>query len=327
VSREREELLWIQDLVVSFGGVPAVRGVTMSVHAGEMLAVVGESGSGKSVTALAAMGLLPKGVASIDHGSVLLRGVGHGDGSANLLAMSNSAVRSIRGKDIAMIFQEPMTSLNPVMTIGAQVIEALRLHSKVSSSEAKQRAAALLGEVGIERPLERMKQYPHEFSGGMRQRVMIAMALVCSPRVLLADEPTTALDATVQKQVLDLIHDLKQSRGLGVMLITHDLGVVSNYADSVCVMYSGRVVEHGPASAVLGRPMHPYTRALLKCRPELTSRVSRLVTVGDILADDREWAAVGSESFGVPWWPGRDSRGVEPRFIPVGADSHAVLVV
>jgi len=187
----------------------------------------------------------------------------------------------IRGGGVAMIFQEPMTSLNPVYTIGEQIIEAIRQHHRVLRRAAKEMASAALREVGIDDPHVRLHAYPHQFSGGMRQRVMIAMALACNPRILLADEPTTALDVTIASQILDLLQRLQRSRGLSIMLITHDLGIVAQRADDVCVMYRGRIVEAGTVKEVLARPMHPYTRALLECRPRVGQRAERLVTIGD----------------------------------------------
>lgn len=255
-----------------------VDGVTFDLIPGRVLAIVGESGSGKSMTALCLPGLLPP-TARVDAGEVWLR---RADGTrADLLHLTEPEFRRVRGGEIAMIFQEPMTSLNPVMTIGEQLVEAVQLHARVSTREARDRSAAALGEVGVRDPRARLTDYPHQFSGGMRQRAMIAMALVCNPRVLIADEPTTALDVTVQAQVLDLLCRLRDDRGLAILLITHDLRLVAKRADQVCVMRGGTVVEHGPRDEVLSSPRHGYTRALLACVPQIGARRERLVTVED----------------------------------------------
>jgi len=273
-------LLEVRDLAVSFAGengrrVRAVNGVSLSLHAGRTLAIVGESGSGKSVTALSILRLLPPPPqAIVERGEVIFEG-------RDLLKLPARDMLRIRGGGVAMIFQEPMTSLNPVYTIGEQIIEAIRQHHRVLRRAAKEMASAALREVGIDDPHVRLHAYPHQFSGGMRQRVMIAMALACNPRILLADEPTTALDVTIAAQILDLLQRLQRSRGLSIMLITHDLGIVAQRADDVCVMYRGRIVEAGTVKEVLARPMHPYTRALLECRPRVGQRAERLVTIGD----------------------------------------------
>ncbi|CAG0956493.1 Oligopeptide transport ATP-binding protein OppD [Phycisphaerales bacterium] len=321
-------LLTIHDLAVSFanpGGarIQAVDGVSLSLHARRTLAVVGESGSGKSVTALAAMGLLPPS-ARIDGGSILLHARDAAADSTpptEIVGLPLSRLRQIRGRDIAMIFQEPMTSLNPVFTIGEQLTETIQLHRRASAKEARTLAAESLREVGIDDPARRLDQYPHEFSGGMRQRVMIAMALIGKPRILLADEPTTALDVTIQAQVLDLLAGLKDSRGLAIMLITHDLGLVQRRADTVAVMYAGRVVELAPAADLFARPMHPYTRCLLKCRPHAGSFGQRLATVRELMDDPREFQPIDGR---VAWWPHREQR-AEVSMHPV-AESHTVAV-
>jgi ABC-type dipeptide/oligopeptide/nickel transport system ATPase component len=271
-------LLEVRDLAVSFASefgprTRAVDGVSLTLHKGRTLAVVGESGSGKSVTALSILRLLPPPPqAMIERGSIVFDG-------RDLLKLPSSEMLRVRGAGIAMIFQEPMTSLNPVFTIGEQIIEAIRRHHRVLRRAAKEMAGAALREVGIEDPSARMRAYPHQFSGGMRQRVMIAMALACNPRVLLADEPTTALDVTIAAQILDLLRRLQQSRGLSIMLITHDLGIVAQRADDVCVMHRGVAVESGSVAEVLRNPQHPYTRALLECRPRVGQRVDRLRTI------------------------------------------------
>jgi peptide/nickel transport system ATP-binding protein len=261
---EGEPVLEIRDLRVTFptesGVVQAVRGVDVTVGAGEMLGVVGESGSGKSVTFLAAMGLLPKS-AKVE-GSVKVHG-------QELVGMSNSLMRRQRGKRISMIFQDPLSALNPTHKIGHQVSEMLRSHSEISKSAAWERSIELLDIVGIPQPRTRASQYPHEFSGGMRQRVMIAIAIANDPEVLIADEPTTALDVTVQAQILDVIQDIQHKFRAGVVFITHDLGVVARIADRVQVMYAGRTVERGDVESIFRNPTHPYTRGLLASLPAL----------------------------------------------------------
>jgi len=289
----------------------------MSVFAGQTLAVVGESGCGKSVTALATLGLLSKH-AKVDEGSIRFARSHASDAAATeLLTLDERALRKIRGAEISMIFQEPMTCLNPVYKVGEQVIEALELHSPtpLSRGEARQRAIDSMQAVGIQEPAKRIDQYPHQFSGGMRQRIMIAMALACKPKLLLADEPTTALDVTVQAQVLELLSELKRTTGLGIMLITHDLGVVAQHADVVCVMYAGRVVEYARARELFRNPMHPYTRALLACAPRLGERKDRLATVLELVDEPSliahvrhvaESSPIGSVAAAAselkPWW-------------------------
>jgi oligopeptide/dipeptide ABC transporter ATP-binding protein len=268
-----EPLLAIQDLRVQFstrrGTVYAVNGVSFEVAPGDTLAVVGESGCGKSVTALAALGLLARN-GRVVGGSVRFEG-------RDLLRLSDRAMRSIRGKDVAMIFQDPMTSLNPVLTVGRQIREALETHLDVNRKEATDRAAELLDRVGIPSPKVRLRDYPHQFSGGMRQRAMIAMALACEPKVVIADEPTTALDVTIQAQILDLLRALVSERGTALILITHDLGVVAGMCERVNVMYGGIFVETGSAKQLFGRPRHPYTLGLLQSVPRLdAARSARL---------------------------------------------------
>ena len=249
------------DFPVKRGIVHAVEDVSFDVDAGEILAIVGESGSGKSVTSLSIMGLLgePGHVAS---GEVKFEG-------KDLVGLSEKDYRQLRGNDMAMIFQEPMTSLNPVYRIGNQIVEAIRTHEKVGKKEARERAIDLLRKVGIPSPEKRIDDYPHQMSGGMRQRVMIAMALSCNPKLLIADEPTTALDVTIQAQILDLLRRLRDDTGMAVLLITHDLGVVSETADRVVVMYCGQVVEEAEVRTLFDHPMHPYTLGLLKSIPRL----------------------------------------------------------
>ena len=259
-------LLEIDDLKVTFntryGQVTALDGVSLKVNAGETLGVVGESGCGKSITALATMGLIPMPPGRIAGGEIRLAG-------ENLVGVSDARMRSLRGAEIAMIFQEPMTSLNPVFTVGDQIAEAIMLHQRVSADKAFKDAVALLDRVGIPSPDVRALDYPHQLSGGMRQRVMIAMAVSCRPKVLIADEPTTALDVTVQAQIFDLLNEIQRDFGAAIVLITHDMGAISEMADRVAVMYAGRVIEEARADDVLDHPQHPYTRGLISCIPNI----------------------------------------------------------
>ncbi len=259
-------LLSVDDLRVHFhtdsGVVRAVDGVSWSVERGQTLGIVGESGSGKSVSALAVMGLVPVPPGRFESGRILFEG-------RNLLEVGDKELRGIRGKEISMIFQDPLTSLNPVFKVGHQIAEVVQAHDKVGRLVARRRAVDLLGEVGIPNPRQRAQEYPHQFSGGMRQRAMIAMALALDPVVLLADEPTTALDVTVQAQIMELLAALQQSRGTAIVLITHDLGLVAGHADRVVVMYAGKVAEVGTVDDVFYRPRHPYTLGLLQSVPRL----------------------------------------------------------
>jgi peptide/nickel transport system ATP-binding protein len=263
-----EPLLAVEGLRTYFdlrhGTVKAVDGISFTLAPRETLAIVGESGCGKSITALSLMRLVPDPPGRIVAGSVRLAG-------DDLLALDEEAMRSARGKDIAMIFQEPMTSLNPVLTIGSQVAEAILLHEKVNRQQAWDKAVDMLRLARIPEPEQRAHEYPHQLSGGMRQRVMIAMALACNPKVLIADEPTTALDVTIQAQILDIILDLQRKLGTAVILITHDLGVVAETAQRVIVMYAGRKVEEAPVEELFGRPQHPYTHGLMGSIPRLPS--------------------------------------------------------
>jgi oligopeptide/dipeptide ABC transporter ATP-binding protein len=265
-------LLEIKDLETRFFTqgrvIRAVDRVSYGIDEGETLAVVGESGCGKSVTALSVMGLIPWPPGRIIGGQVLFRG-------KDLLRMDPESVRQIRGKEISMVFQEPMTSLNPVLTIGRQLTETVESHMNMTREEASARAVEVLTQVGISDPERRLEQYPHMFSGGMRQRVMIAMALICKPRLILADEPTTALDVTIQAQILALMKDLSKQYGAAMILITHNLGVVARYADRVNVMYAGRIVEQSTAREIYGNPKHPYTLGLLNSVPRLDETVKR----------------------------------------------------
>ncbi len=272
-------LLEVNNLQTHFptraGLVRAVDGVSFYLDRGELLGLVGESGCGKSITALSIMRLIaPPG--KIVGGEISFDG-------RNLLKLSDREMRAIRGDDIAMIFQDPMTSLNPVFTVGEQIAEALRLHRKLSRKAAREAAIEAMREVSIPDPARRIKDYPHQLSGGMRQRVMIAMALACDPKLLIADEPTTALDVTIQAQILELLNELRKNRELAVLLITHDLGVVAEVADRVAVMYTGRIVEESPVEELFARPRHPYTEGLLRSVPKLSSasaaKAERLETI------------------------------------------------
>ncbi len=274
-----KEVLQIQDLKVSFGSQEVVHGVSFSVNAGETLALVGESGSGKSVTCLSIMRLLDASYS----GQIAL--LGARGGAAQVLQMSEKALRRIRGRSVSMVFQEPMTSLNPVYTCGYQVAEVMRIHEGISRKAAKARCVELFREVQLPRPEAMLGAYPHQISGGQKQRVMIAMALACGPELLIADEPTTALDLTVQKHLLDLFYRLQQERGMAILFVTHDLGVVRQIAHRVAVMYQGNLVEQGSADQVLQSPKHPYTKGLLACRPAPGRRSLRLPTVKDALSN------------------------------------------
>ena len=262
-------LLEIDNLRVTFdtrhGMVTALDSVSLHLNAGETLGVVGESGCGKSITALSVMGLIPQPPGRIAAGSIRLNG-------EDLVGAEPARLRSLRGSDVAMIFQEPMTSLNPVLRCGDQIAEAIMLHQNVDSARASRLAVELLDRVGIPAPAQRARDYPHQLSGGMRQRVMIAMAVSCRPKVLVADEPTTALDVTVQAQIFDLLNEIQRDVGAAILLITHDMGAISEMADRVAVMYAGRVVEQGKADDVLDHAEHPYTRGLIDCIPALGRR-------------------------------------------------------
>jgi oligopeptide/dipeptide ABC transporter ATP-binding protein len=282
-------LLSVRDLRVGFesdaGVVIAVDGVSFDLSKGETLAIVGESGCGKTVTAHALLRLLPAPVARVLGGRVSFDGV-------DLLGLDDACMRSIRGRRIAMVFQEPMTALNPVFTVGEQVAEGLRIHERLGRKEAMARAIEMMGRVGIPAPAERARAYPHQLSGGLRQRVMIAMALACRPDVLIADEPTTALDVTLQMQILHLLRHLQQELGLALLLITHDLGVVAEVADRVLVLYAGEVVESAPVRALFASPRHPYTAGLLASIPQATGeRTARLPAIAGMVPSPRDWPA------------------------------------
>lgn len=270
------KVLEVNDLHVSFqtygGTVKAVRGVTFDLRKGETLAIVGESGCGKSVTSQSIMRLIPEPPGSIDSGTILFKG-------KDLTKLKEKDLRKIRGADISMIFQDPMTALNPTLTIGDQIMEGIMQHESMSKSEAKKKALEMMNLVGIPSPESRLKQYPHQFSGGMRQRIVIAMALVCEPEVLIADEPTTALDVTIQAQILDLFRDIQKKTGVSIILITHDLGVVAQVADRVAVMYAGKVVEAGSRREIFYQPQHPYTKGLLRSIPRLDIEGEELIPI------------------------------------------------
>ncbi|MGI9415412.1 MAG: ABC transporter ATP-binding protein [Hyphomicrobiales bacterium] len=278
-------LLSIKDLSVSFsiesGPVSIVEHVGFDMEAGEVVGLVGESGCGKSVTAMSIMRLLPQGVSRIDGGEVVFEGKG-------LLDLDEAGMCAIRGDRIGMIFQEPMTSLNPTYTVGFQLTEALHLHRETSRAEARKLAVEMLHLVGVSAPERRMDQYPHELSGGLRQRVMIAMALICRPSLLIADEPTTALDVTIQAQILDLLLRLKQDMGMAILMITHDLGVVAEFCERVMVMYAGRIVEQADVAELFETPRHPYTRGLMDAMPRLNGGKGKLPTIPGMVPSPSE---------------------------------------
>lgn len=272
-----DKLLEVKDLHVSFytygGEVQAIRGVDFHVNKGETLAIVGESGSGKSVTAQAIMGLIPSPPGKIKKGEILFE-------NKNLAHFSEKQMQQIRGSEISMIFQDPMTSLNPTMKVGRQITEGLMKHQGLNKQEARNKAIEMLKLVNIPNAEERIDQYPHQFSGGMRQRVMIAMALACNPKLLIADEPTTALDVTIQAQIIELMKELQKKIGTSIIIITHDLGIVAEIADRVAVMYAGKIVEYGTLDELFYQPQHPYTWGLLKSVPRLDSdRSQKLIPI------------------------------------------------
>jgi ABC-type dipeptide/oligopeptide/nickel transport system ATPase component len=274
-------LLAFEDLHVTFVGkdksVTAVRGLTFAIEPGEVVALVGESGSGKSVSSMSVLRLLREPPATYPQGRILFNG-------EDVMRMDPKRLRHLRGGEVGIVFQEPMTALNPTWTVGDQVGESLALHTTLNAAQRRDRIVELFTQVGIPKPAERLKAYPHELSGGLRQRVCIAMALACGPKLLIADEPTTALDVTIQAQILDLLKRLQRELGMAVLFITHDLGVVAELADRVVVMRHGAQVESGAVADLFANPQHPYTRALLACRPRLGERRERLPTVEDILA-------------------------------------------
>ncbi|MGI6694430.1 MAG: ABC transporter ATP-binding protein [Limnochordia bacterium] len=288
---DQDVLLGIRDLHTYFstdeGLVKAVNGVSFNIRQESVFGVVGESGCGKSITAMSVLQLLPKPHGRIHSGNIFFR---RGDGSVVDLAQQDptgSLMRSIRGNEIAMIFQEPMTSLNPVYTVGQQIVEAITLHQKVTEKQAWEMAEDMLAKVGIPIPGQRVREYPYQMSGGMRQRVMIAMALSCNPTLLIADEPTTALDVTIQAQILELMRRLQEEYKMSIMMITHNLGVVSRMCDEVVVMYLGKIVEHADVRTLFHNPAHPYTQGLLNSIPKLGGRRSRLEPIKGVVPDPR----------------------------------------
>ena len=309
-------VLDVRDLRISFPESDGRRfrpvdGVSFSLDKGETLALVGESGCGKSLTSLALLRLIPP-PGRIDPGSAIRLG------ETDVLTLEGEALRQIRGRRIGMIFQDPMTSLNPVFTAGDQIAEAVRAHLRVSKAEARERARSLLQEVGIPDPAERLDAYPHQLSGGMRQRVMIAIALAAEPEILVADEPTTALDVTVQAQILEVLDELRRRRGMAVLLITHDLGIVAGRADRVAVMYAGQIVEEATTAALFAQPSHPYTQGLFASVPRITGPVQRLTPIGGTVPPPTAWPA------GCRFRPrcpqAFEKSELPPELLPVGAD-------
>jgi peptide/nickel transport system ATP-binding protein len=317
---EKAPILRIKDLKVSFQTgkklVPAVDGISFELKDGEILGIVGESGSGKSVTSLATMGLIPSPPGKIENGEIIFEG-------KDLKNLSEKEWRKIRGNQISMIFQEPMTSLNPLFTIGNQLMEAIRLHTNLSKREAIVRSIELLKLVGIPRAEGILKEHPHQLSGGMRQRVMIAMAMACNPKVLIADEPTTALDVTIQAQILALMKDLNKKTNTTIILITHDLGVVAEICERVIVMYAGQIVEQGDVRTILKNPQHPYTMGLLKSVPDLRGKKERLYSIpGTVptpgtIQEGCRFAARCTEAFG-------QCREETPELYKMEKDGHEV---
>lgn len=294
MSETSEPLLEIRDLRTYFhtddGVARAVDGVNYAIGAGETLGVVGESGCGKSVTAMSILQLIPQPPGKIVGGEIIFKG-------KNLLDFGEAEMRKIRGNEISVIFQEPMTSLNPVFQVGDQIGEALRLHQGLSASEARKKTIDLLGLVGIPSPGTRVDEYPHQLSGGMKQRVMIAMALACGPSLLIADEPTTALDVTIQAQILELLRKLQEQEGMAILLITHDLGVVAENADYVVVMYAGKIVEYAPVDQLFDDPKHPYTIGLFRSLPRLGEKLDRLEVIDGNVPNPLEFPS------GCKFWP------------------------
>lgn len=283
MNSSQDILLKIENLAIEFktddGTVKAVKNISFNIPKGKTVGLVGESGSGKSVTSLAIMRLIPNPPGKITQGSIFFEG-------KDLLKISEAEMRQVRGNKISMIFQEPMTSLNPVFTVGDQIAETLILHQGLDKKQALAKSLELMDQVGIPNPKERIQSYPHELSGGQRQRIMIAMAIACEPDLLIADEPTTALDVTIQKQILDLLADLQKKYKMSVLFITHDLGVIADIADEVVVMYRGDIVENESSNKLFTHPQHPYTKGLLACRPSLDRNPLRLPTVSDFMTDD-----------------------------------------
>lgn len=316
-----DSLLEVKDLSVAFrtraGVAPAVDGVALRVNAGRTLGVVGESGSGKSVTALSILRLLPPQAQIAHESRITLDG-------RDLLGLEDEALRAVRGNEIGMIFQEPMTSLNPVLTVGSQICETLWAHGCESRATARTRAVELLEMVGIPEARRRVDDYPHEMSGGMRQRVMIAIAMACDPRLLIADEPTTALDVTIQAQILDVMRGLLQQTRMALLLITHDFGVIADLADDVAVMYAGRIVEAGPVRDVMSAPQHPYTEALLRSIPTIGMRKSRrLDPIPGSVPGPHDWPAGCRFAPRCGYAHGRCRVDPPPPLFPVGRSAAA----
>lgn len=290
-------LLEVKNLTTTFrtdnGIVTAVDNLSFTLHKGQTIGIVGESGSGKSVTSLSIMQLLAKGIGKISAGEIIFHGT---DGTINLAQLTEEEMRTHRGNDLAMIFQEPMTSLNPVMTCGNQIIETLQLHKKITYKEARQQTLDLFKQVQLPRPDYMLDAYPHQLSGGQKQRVMIAMAMSCNPSVLIADEPTTALDVTIQKSILELMQHLQQVHNMGILFITHDLGVIAELADTIIVMYKGKIVEQGHVLDIFSNPQHPYTKSLLACRPPLNKKLHWLPTVTDFMTIDAKGVITEKET-------------------------------
>ena len=300
----------IRDLRVSFGNTEILRGVSLSVQPGETLGIVGESGCGKSMTGLAAMRLLPPG-GKIASGSISL-------GDKDLTSLSESQMRKVRGGDIAMIFQDPFTSLNPMMRIGNQIAEAIALHQSLTKEATRKKVLEMLRAVGVPSPESAAMKFPHQLSGGQRQRVMIAIAFSCHPKVLIADEPTTALDVTLQAQILALLKELQQREGTAVLLISHDIGVIGSVSDRICVFYAGKVIEEGPRDRVLQQPKHPYTRGLLASLPGDAERLA------SIPGQPPDFATLGSEcSFAARCAYRFEKCDTEPGLRPLGGDHRA----
>lgn len=285
-----DNILEVKNLVTEFRNedtvTQAVKGINFDLRKGEVLGIVGESGSGKSVTSLSILGLVPDPPGRVAEGEINFRSPTMGE--VDLTKVSNKQLRAVRGNEISMIFQEPMTSLNPVFTCGEQVMEAILEHEKISKKEARERTIDLFNQVRLPRPESIFKSYPHELSGGQKQRVMIAMAISCNPSILIADEPTTALDVTVQKTILELMYNLREERDMSIIFITHDLGVIAEFADFVLVMYQGKLVEYGPVDLLFEDPRHPYTKGLLACRPPVDYRMKRLPVIPDFMTTDQE---------------------------------------
>jgi peptide/nickel transport system ATP-binding protein len=313
-------LLEVDELHTHFdtlaGTVRSVDGLSFRLEAGQTLGVVGESGCGKSVTALSVMRLVPTPPGRHAHGAIRYKGV-------DLLALSEKEMRAIRGNRISMIFQEPMTSLNPVLTIGRQIAETVMVHQKVGRAQALERATEMLRLVQIAEPARRIHEYPHQLSGGMRQRVMIALALACKPEVLIADEPTTALDVTIQAQILDLLRSLQKQLGMGILMITHDLGVVAESCDRVVVMYAGKKVEEASVDALFERPMHPYTRALMASMPSMNTASARLTEIPGMVPSPNDMPKGCAFAPRCGFAVERCHREVPPLFTPEGGDHQA----